>query len=93
MNIFCVYESFLSSDFQEVINLAGGPNLGDHYRKVRVIEDRDFQRFIEDYVVQGDGDQKKYPDEQLLIDKRLHKIYHSYQRELFKARKYVTKAK
>jgi len=60
-------------------------------RKVRVIEDKAFQRFVEDYVVRKD-EEHKYPDEQLLTDKKLHEIYHIYQRDLYKTKKYVTRA-
>jgi len=57
-------------------------------RKVRLIENRNFQRFVEDYVVRKD-EKNKYPDEQLLTDKNLHQIYHAYRRDLLKADKYV----
>ena len=58
-------------------------------RKARVVQDEDFANFINQYVVQKSTSQP-YPNEKVLLDKVLHRIFLDYKGEVQKARGYIT---
>jgi len=58
-------------------------------RKLHIAQDRRFSNFVDHHVLQENTEQG-YPNEKILVDRELHRIFLDYKGEVQKARGYIT---
>jgi len=57
-------------------------------RKARIVQDTDFDNFVDRYVVRCNTD-RAYPNKEILLDRELHLIFYDYKEAMVKARNYL----